>query len=255
MESPEADIEVVGGIRPVQELLASGRREVYKLLVAKGRGGVGPLLRQAERLRIHVEFSARSRLDSLCPGPHQGVVALVAPYLYRDIDDLVAEARAKPGRACLLALDRVEDPMNLGAIIRVAGAFGAGGVVISKDRACGVTPTVVKASAGAIEHVAVARVGNLVQALEGLKDGGFWVVGTAADAPERVDSFDWDRDVVVVLGSEGRGIRPLVASACDASVAIPLAGPVEALNVAASAAVICYEIWRQRKSADVEKQT
>lgn len=247
MEGPE--VEVVGGVRPVEELLAGGRREVYRLIVSRGRRGLGPLLRRAERRRVPVEFSSRSELDRLCPGSHQGVVALAAPYRYWDLEELEARSLEAGGYGCLLALDEVEDPMNFGAILRVAGAYGVGGVVIGRDRACGLTPAVAKASAGAVEHVAIARVVNMARALEALKKVGFWVVGTSPEASQRVDAFDWARNVVVVLGSEGRGMRPLVASTCDAAVSVPLEGPVESLNVAATAAVLCYEIWRQRRSA------
>lgn len=252
MEGEDASLEVVGGVRPVEELISSGRREVYKLLVAKGRRGLGPLLRQAERRRIAVEFSSRGKLDELCSSPHQGVVALASPYRYWEVGELRERASEGEGSSCLLALDAIEDPMNLGAVLRVAGAFGVAGVLITRDRACGLTAAVAKASAGAVEHVAVARVVNLARELEELKKAGFWVIGTAPEATESVDGFSWDRDVVVVLGSEGRGMRPLVASKCDATVAVKLPGPVAALNVAATAAILCYEIWRQRR-ARIEK--
>jgi 23S rRNA (guanosine2251-2'-O)-methyltransferase len=254
MESPDASLEVVGGVRPVEELIASGRREVYKILVAKGRRGLGPLLRQAERRRIVVEFSNRGQLDQLCASPHQGVVALASPYRYWDVEELKERFAKSKGLSCLLALDAIEDPMNLGAVLRVAGAFGVDGVLITRDRACGLTPTVAKASAGAVEHVSVARVVNLTRALEELKEAGFWVIGTDPEASESVEGFGWDRDVVIVLGSEGRGMRPRVASTCDATVAVPLPGPVAALNVAATAAILCYEICRQRRQR-IEKPT
>jgi 23S rRNA (guanosine2251-2'-O)-methyltransferase len=247
MESADVDTtEVVGGIRPVEEAIASGRREIFKLVVAKGRRGLRPLVRQAERRRIPVEYSDRGHLDRLCPSSHQGVVALLAPYRYWELAELRARALEGPGPACLLALDGVVDPMNLGAMLRVAGAFGIGGVVIPRDRACGLTPAVARASAGALEHVAISRVVNLVRALEELKKAGFWVVGTAPEAPVAVDEFDWDgRDVVVVLGSEGKGMRTLVGDTCDAVVSVPLPGPIDALNVATVAAIVCYEIRRQ----------
>jgi 23S rRNA (guanosine2251-2'-O)-methyltransferase len=250
MEGAVTVVEALGGIRPVEELLVSGRREVFKLIVAKGRRGLGRLLRQAERRRVPVEFTSRSELDRLCPGSHQGVVALAAPYRYWDIEELKARSLEGSGYGLLLALDAVEDPMNLGAILRVTGAYGADGVLIARDRACGISPAVAKASAGALEHVAIARVVNLPRALEGLKKDGFWVIGTSPESPQSLDSFDWCRDVVVVLGSEGRGIRPLVASTCDTTVAVPLQGPIAALNVAATAAILCYEVWRQRRSTE-----
>lgn len=247
MEGADVASEVVGGIRPVEEAIAGGHREVFKLVVAKGRRGLGRLLRLAERRRIPVEYSDRAHLDRLCPSSHQGVVAVVAPYRYCDLSELVTRASEDTGLAWLIALDGVVDPMNLGAVLRVAGAFGVGGVVLPRDRAVGLTPAVAKAAAGALEHVAIARVVNLVRALEELKKAGLWVVGTAPKASVAVDAFDWRRAVVVVLGSEGKGMRPLVTATCDETVSVPLPGPIGALNVASVAAIVCYEVCRQRR--------
>ena len=247
MEGADVASEVLGGIRPVEEAIAGGHREVFKLVIAKGRRGLGRLLRLAERRRIPVEYSNRAHLDRLCPSSHQGVVAVVAPYRYCDLSELVTRASEDTGLAWLIALDGVVDPMNLGAVLRVAGAFGVGGVVLPRDRAVGLTPAVAKAAAGALEHVAIARVVNLVRALEELKKAGLWVVGTAPKASVAVDAFDWRRAVVVVLGSEGKGMRPLVTATCDETVSVPLPGPIGALNVASVAAIVCYEICRQRR--------
>ena len=250
MEGTDVASDVVGGIRPVEEAIAGGHREVFKLVVAKGRRGLGGLLRRAERRRIPVEYSDRAHLDRLCPGSHQGVVALVAPYRYSDLSELAARASEDTGLAWLIALDGVVDPMNLGAVLRVAGAFGVGGVVLPRDRAVGLTPAVAKAAAGALEHVPIARVVNMVRALEELKKAGFWVVGTAPEASVAVDAFDWRRAVVVVLGSEGKGMRPLVTATCDETVSVPLPGPIGALNVASVAAIVCHEVCRQRRDKD-----
>lgn len=247
MEGADVASEILGGIRPVEEAIAGGHREVFKLVVAKGRRGLGRLLRLAERRRIPVEYSDRAHLDRLCPSSHQGVVAVVAPYRYCDLSELVTRASEDTGLAWLIALDGVVDPMNLGAVLRVAGAFGVGGVVLPRDRAVGLTPAVAKAAAGALEHVAIARVVNLVRALEELKKAGLWVVGTAPKASVAVDAFDWRRAVVVVLGSEGKGMRPLVTATCDETVSVPLPGPIGALNVASVAAIVCYEVCRQRR--------
>lgn len=247
MEGADVASEVLGGIRPVEEAIAGGHREVFKLVIAKGRRGLGRLLRLAERRRIPVEYSDRAHLDRLCPSSHQGVVAVVAPYRYCDLSELVTRASEDTGLAWLIALDGVVDPMNLGAVLRVAGAFGVGGVVLPRDRAVGLTPAVAKAAAGALEHVAIARVVNLVRALEELKKAGLWVVGTAPKASVAVDAFDWRRAVVVVLGSEGKGMRPLVTATCDETVSVPLPGPIGALNVASVAAIVCYEVCRQRR--------
>jgi 23S rRNA (guanosine2251-2'-O)-methyltransferase len=242
--------ELIGGVRPVEEALSSGKREVYRLVVARGRRGLESILRRAEEKRIPVEVSDRRRLDELYAGSHQGVVALVAPYPYWELADLVEQARRASGPPVILALDSLQDPVNLGTILRVAAAFGVEGVVVPRDRSCGLTPSVVKASAGALEHVAVSRVVNLSRALNELKREGFWIVGTSDRGPTRVDEFDWGRPVVVVLGGEGKGMRPLVEKSCDEVVAIPLPGPIRALNVAVAAAILCYEIIRQRRGVE-----
>jgi len=173
---------------------------------------------------------------------HQGIVAEVEPYPYADADELAAAPDA-----LIVALDQVQDPHNLGAVCRSAEAAGATGVVIPDRRAAVVTPAVCKASAGAVEHLAVARVRNLADWLEGAKErGGLWVYGAAAEAAEPYTAVDLKGPVVLVLGSEGSGLRPRVAGTCDALVSIPLQGRAASLNVSAAAAILLFEAVRQR---------
>jgi 23S rRNA (guanosine2251-2'-O)-methyltransferase len=192
---------------------------------------------------ITADDASPDELTRLAGSPdHQGVVAEVEPYPYADADRLAAAPDA-----LIVALDQVQDPHNLGAVCRSAEAAGASGVVIPDRRAVGVTPAVCKASAGAVEHLAVARVRNLADWLESAKDrAGLWVYGAAAEAAESYTSVDLKGPVVLVMGSEGSGLRPRVGAMCDALVSIPLRGRAASLNVSAAAAILLFEAVRQR---------
>ena len=184
-------------------------------------------------------------LERLCGSDgHQGICARAAPYDYADAGALLAAPAP-----LIVALDELQDPQNLGAVCRTAEAAGATGVVLPQRRSAEVTPAVCKASAGAVEHLAVARVRNLADFLGAAKQAGCWCYGAAAEARVAYDAVDWSGGVVVVLGSEGRGLRPRVAEACDELVAVPLRGRVASLNVSAAAAVIVYEILQTRSRA------
>jgi 23S rRNA (guanosine2251-2'-O)-methyltransferase len=218
---PRSDREIVYGRNAVEEA-QRGRRRVHRVWTAD-------------------ELPA-GELTRLASSPeHQGVVAEVDPYRYADPASLL-----KASDALVVALDQVQDPRNLGAICRSAEVAGAAGVVIPARRAAAVTAVACKASAGAVEHVAVARTRNLADWLGAAKREGAWVYGTRPGAPTRYDTLDWEGRVVVVLGGEGKGIRPRVLSACDALVAIPQAGRVGSLNVSAAAAVLLFEALRRR---------
>jgi 23S rRNA (guanosine2251-2'-O)-methyltransferase len=181
-------------------------------------------------------------LERLCgSAEHQGVVAEVDPYPYADADTLL-EAED----ALVVVLDQIQDPHNLGAVCRAAEVAGASGVVIPERRAASVTPAACKASAGAVEHLPVARVRNIADWLAGAKEAGAWVYGAAADADRAYTDVDWSGRAVLVLGSEGSGLRPRVADACDALISIPMAGRVGSLNASVAAAVILFEAQRQR---------
>ncbi|MGH2962246.1 MAG: 23S rRNA (guanosine(2251)-2'-O)-methyltransferase RlmB [Solirubrobacterales bacterium] len=216
--------------------------------VVSGRNPVAEA--RAGRRRVHRVWSAdelpESELTRLAGSPdHQGIVAEVDPYPYADPSSLL-EA---PG-ALVVALDQVQDPRNLGAICRSAEVAGAAGVVIPARRSAQVTAVACKASAGAVEHLAVARVRNLADWLGDAKRAEAWVYGARPDAPTRYDSVDWSGRAVLVLGGEGKGIRPRVATACDGFVSIPQAGTVGSLNVAAAATVLLFEAVRQRSGGE-----
>ena len=230
--------ELIYGIRPVLEALRSRRREVFEVLEAAGEGEVAEA---AAASGVFVKNVRRGQIEELTPGAaHQGVVARVGPYPYSDLGEILAASDP-----LVLVLDSVTDPRNLGAVLRAADGAGASGVVIPKDRAVGVTAVAVKASAGASEHVPVARETNLRRAIHRIKKGGVWVYAAEGGGMAYTE-LDLSGPVALVLGSEGRGVRKLVREGCDGAVSIPMLGAVESLNVSVAAAVLLYEAQRQR---------
>ena len=222
---------ILYGRNPVREALRAGRREVLRVWATEGLEGV-------ESTRASTE-----ELERLCGSPdHQGVCAEVAAYPYVDAETLLAAEDA-----LVLVLDQVQDPHNLGAVARVAEAAGASGIVIPERRAAEITPAVCKASAGAVEHLPVARVRNVADWLGEAKEAGAWVYGAVADTPVSWDAPDWSGRVVLVLGSEGRGLRPRVAGVCDELVSLPVRGNVGSLNVGTAAAALVYGILHLRE--------
>jgi 23S rRNA (guanosine2251-2'-O)-methyltransferase len=242
-------------MNPVREFLRAGGEGIAELWLGEGgeRGRVfADLARLARGHGAKVREAPRQKLDRLAgTDRHQGVVAVVADYHYRELDDVLQFVAAAGEPTLLVVLDGILDPQNLGAIIRSAHALGAHGVVIPKDRAAGVTPAAAKASAGAVEHCPVARVTNLAQALERMKEAGVWTVATDAGAAEELSAVDMTVATALVLGSEESGVRPLVRRTCDRIVRIPMQGSVGSLNASASAAIALYEASRQRRGGPV----
>jgi len=239
-------MNLICGINPVLEALAAGTRHFDRLLVVKGLRNrrLAEAIRRATRLGVPLRFEMRDTLDRLAGGvPHQGVIAVVSPKPVLSLEEVLETARDP---ALLVVLDGVEDPRNLGAVLRTAEAAGADGIVLPERHSAGLSETVGRASAGALEHARVARVGNLVQALRTLKEHGVWVVGFDAAGTERWDSVDFKRGIALVLGGEGRGIRRLVREHCDHLVSIPQFGHVSSLNVSVAAGIALYEVVRQR---------
>jgi 23S rRNA (guanosine2251-2'-O)-methyltransferase len=230
---------IVYGRNPVREALR-GPRSVGRVWATEG-GAREEWLRGRD-----VRVTDARELESLCGSPdHQGVCAEAEPYRYVDADSLLASEDA-----LVVCLDEVQDPGNLGAVCRVAESAGASGVVIPERRSAEVTPAVCKASAGAVEHLPVARVRNLADWIGAAKAARAWVYGADAGAPVRYDEPDYRGRVVLVLGSEGKGLRPRVAAACDELVALPMRGRTESLNVASAAAALLYGILHSRDALD-----
>jgi 23S rRNA (guanosine2251-2'-O)-methyltransferase len=241
-------MQLIYGIHPVLEALRSEGGDIRRIILAEGRrGGDAAKIRELAAVRgIAVETLRREELDRRAgTAAHQGVLCLCGDFAYASLEDIAANRHpAFPGSLVLL-LDGIEDPRNLGSLIRTAHCFGANGVVIPRDRAAGITPAVIKTSAGAAGHIPVARVVNLIQALDFLKEKGFWVYGAAAGAEAELGSTRFDGDIGLVMGSEGKGIRPLVRKHCDVLLSIPLYGRVDSLNVSVAAGILLHEIRRQ----------
>jgi len=247
-------VNAIYGLVPVLEALRAGGKKLEQITIAEGakHGRLRELLELAKHSGVPVHRAPRLALDRALPGvTHQGVIARSAAASYRDADELLDELSAQVGTATpplILGLDAVEDPRNLGAILRTAECAGVGGVFIPERRAVGLTATVAKAAAGALEHISVARVTNLVQLIEQLKQRNIWVVGAAADGLADYTEWDWTVPSALFLGGEGTGLHRLVRERCDTLVRIPLRGRIESLNVSVAAGVILYEALRQRSA-------
>lgn len=234
------------GIHAVREALAAGRA-LDRIVIARGRKGgrIEEIVRLAKERGVPLRFEDREQVARLAgPGEHQGVVALAAAKQAADFETLLA--RGKEG-GLLVLLDGVEDPRNLGAVIRTALAAGAIGVVIAERRAAGLSETAARAAAGALEHLPVARVTNLPRAMEELKEAGWWLVGLEEQAPQNYSEADLAGKIALVLGGEGKGLHELVRKRCDFLVSIPTTGPVRSLNVSVAAGIVIFEAVRQRQ--------
>ena len=237
------------GIHPVYEALIAGRRAFKKLYVSKSRQtkGIEDLLLLAQAEGIPIQYSEPEYLESLLgESVHQGVAAHVGNYPFVDIGSILKKAGTDGELPMVLALDGIVDPQNLGSLIRTSLAMGIHGIILAKDRSAPLSPSVSKASAGAVEHILIARVTNLVAALIRLKKAGLWVVGAHTGSEQRVDEADFNVGLVLVIGGEGKGIRPLVRKTCDYLVSVPQKKLLDSLNAAVAGAIVMYEIVRQR---------
>jgi 23S rRNA (guanosine2251-2'-O)-methyltransferase len=251
-------MEILYGVHPVEEALKAGRRRFDHVIVARERqdARLEKLVAECRQAGIRVRQEPRDQLTQIAgTAGHQGVVAVVRPQEFLTIEDLLAPpASAAPRARLLLALDGVEDPQNLGALLRVADGAGVDGVILTERRSAPLSPVAVKASAGATEHLRIARVVNLVRSLEELKSQNIWVIGLDERGTSDYDQFDFSGDCVLVLGREGAGLHDLVRRTCDHLLRIPMAGGVSSLNVSAAGAVVLYEAFRQRRAAADHKR-
>ncbi|GIP07644.1 putative TrmH family tRNA/rRNA methyltransferase YacO [Paenibacillus lautus] len=242
--------EVVAGKHSVTEALKSGRT-INKIWIAENaqKHLTLPIIAEAKKLGIVVQHVDKRKLDQMVPGvQHQGVVAQAAPYAYVEVDDLLKAAEEKGEPPFLLLLDEIEDPHNLGSILRTADCTGAHGVILPKRRSAQITATVSKTSAGAVEYVPVARVTNLGQTIDQLKEMGVWVVGTVVDAVQELyDTEVFDGPVAIVIGNENKGMGRLIREKCDVLVKLPMAGKINSLNASVAAGVVMYEVLRRRR--------
>lgn len=246
-EKSTENIDMIFGRNPVAEAL-KGERPIDKILVAKDtEGSIVKILEAAREKGVQVRMTDRTALDRICrTKSHQGVMAYAAPVAYSSLEDIIEQAEAKQEDLFLLLLDGIEDPHNLGAIIRSADAVGAHGVVIPARRAAGLSETVAKASAGAVEHVPVAKVANIAQTIDKLKKMGVWVGAADMDGQQYWEA-DLSGKIALVIGGEGSGVGKLVKEKCDFTLRIPMRGKVGSLNASSAAAVLMYEVRRQRQ--------
>lgn len=238
----------IAGRQPVLEALRSGRPLNRILVAAEIKGSLQEIKQLATARGVPVERVDRARLDRLTQVAHQGVVAVAGVKEYVGVDDMLAAAARRGQPPLMVMLREITDPQNLGAIMRSAEAGGADGIIIPAHRAAGLTDTVAKVSAGAVEYLPVARVHSLRQALERLKGEGLWAVGLEAGAPEVIWQVDLSGPLVLVVGSEAKGVGPVLARTCDTLARLPVYGRVSSLNAATAAAVAIYEVQRQRTS-------
>jgi 23S rRNA (guanosine2251-2'-O)-methyltransferase len=244
------------GINSVTEALKARGRAFEWVGMAKERHDIRlqRIIEECRKIGIPVRFLQRTELDRMAGNAaHQGVVAVTSAKQYNELEDVIASKRGE--YSLLVVLDGVEDPHNLGAILRTADAAGANGIVIPERRAAAVTGTVTKASAGASEHLPIAKVTNIARTVEELKEQNIWTVGLDERGTKTYDALDYNMDCAVVLGGEGKGLHDLVKRKCDFLVSIPMLGKVPSLNVSVAAAVVLYEVVRQRRAKDGASKT
>ena len=247
-EPRELPDDVLVGRNAVTEALKSGRG-INKLWIASGdrEGSVAEIAALAKERGIVVQYVERAKIEALAGGHrHQGVLAYVAPVPYAELEDILKAAEAKGEAPFLVLLDELEDPHNLGALLRKADATGVHGILIPKRRSVSLNATVAKTSAGAVEYVPVARIGNIAQTLKKLKEKGFWVAGADMDGEKAYYEADLTGPLVLVVGSEGKGMSRLTKEACDFIVRMPMVGRINSLNASVAGSILMYESMRQR---------
>src|SRR5699024_1921510 len=238
---------IIAGKNPLIQVIKSGSM-VHKVLLSEqiNRQTENEIRRLLKGKQVPIQKLPRKKLDQLSQSKHQGVIAYVEGYAYTPLNEVLAKAEAANELPFLIILDELEDPHNLGAILRTADATGAHGVIIPKHRSVGLTETVVKASAGAIEHVAVVQVTNIAKTIDQLKEKNIWVVGTDEKGSDDYRSLDGETAMALVIGNEGRGMSRLVKEKCDWLVHIPMQGAIPSLNASVAASILMFEIYRKR---------
>jgi len=243
---------IIYGKNPVKEAISQTLSKIEEILISQEleKERISDIIRLAREKNVKVSFLPRDAISRITgTSSHQGIAARISEFEYNNVDNILSNAKKKGERLLIILLDHIEDPQNLGAIIRTVNVLGAHGVIIPKDRAASVTPAVVKASAGAVSFVPIARVVNLVITIRDLKKKGVWIVGADPSAPKSVFAEELGAlDLALVVGSEGKGLTRLVREECDFLVSIPNLGEVSCLNASVAAGIMIYEILRQRKT-------
>lgn len=240
---------IIYGIHPLQEALKSPHLQFEKILIGTQtlHSPLQSIVDLANKRKIPVTFTPRESLERMTKGGvHQNVVALVKETPYADVVEILSHLRKQGTKALFLILDGIQDPQNFGSLIRTGLGCGVHGVIIPKDRSVGITPVVIKASAGAAAHLPIARVVNIAATIDLLKKEGIWVYGASGEAKDLIYQLDLTMDLAIVIGAEGKGIRPLVRKKCDRLFSIPMKGPLSSFNVSVSGGMVLYEVMRQR---------
>ena len=240
---------IIVGRHAVKEAIVTGHT-INKILIQEGikKQQIKEILTNAKTQKLVVQTVTKSKLDHMSDAPHQGVAALIAPYEYADFNHFIKMQQQKESLSTVIILDGLEDPHNLGSILRTADATGVDGIIIPKRRSVALTQIVAKASTGAIQHIPVMRVTNLSQTIDDLKAHGFWIVGTEADNATDYRDMAADMSLAIVIGSEGQGMSRLVKDKCDFYIKIPMVGHVNSLNASVAAGLMMYEVYRKRHS-------
>lgn len=241
------ETEIIVGRHAVREAIQSGHA-INKVLIQEGvkKQQIDDILKSAKSQKLVIQTVPKSKLDQIANAPHQGVAAYIAPYEYAPLDDFLAKQANKETLSTVIILDGLEDPHNLGSILRTADATGVDGIIIPKRRSVALTQTVAKASTGAIQHVPVIRVTNLSQTMDTLKDQGYWIAGAEANNATDYRQMQVDMPLAIVIGSEGQGMSKRVKDKCDFYIKIPMVGHVNSLNASVAASLLMYEVLRKR---------
>jgi 23S rRNA (guanosine2251-2'-O)-methyltransferase len=241
--------QIIYGIHPVEEALKSSHVQIEKILVGTRtpNPSLQSILHFANKRKIPVTFTTRDSLEKMTKrAVHQNVVGFIKETTYADFGEILSLWKKQGAKSLFLILDGIQDPQNFGALIRTASGCGVHGIIIPKDRSVGITPGVLKASAGAAAHVPIARVVNIAAAIDLLKKEAIWVYGASGEAKDLIYQLDLDINLAIVIGAEGKGIRPLVKKKCDRLFSIPMKGPLSSFNASVSGGMILYEVMRQR---------
>ncbi|HYA90513.1 MAG TPA: 23S rRNA (guanosine(2251)-2'-O)-methyltransferase RlmB [Thermodesulfobacteriota bacterium] len=244
-------VQIIYGIHPVQEALKSPHAQIEKLLVGTRTPNppLQSILGLADKMKIPVTFTTKESLGGLTKGAvHQNIVGFVKETPYTDLGEIFSVWKKEGAKSLFLILDGIQDPQNFGSLIRTALGCGVHGIIIPKDRSVGITSGVVKASAGAAAHLSIARVVNIAATIDLLKKEGIWVYGASGEAKDLIYQLDLTMDLAIVIGAEGKGIRPLVKKKCDRLFSIPMKGPLSSFNASVSGGMILYEVMRQRSA-------
>lgn len=241
--------QIIYGIHPVKEALTSSLLHFKRILISAQKPSpvLQSILDLAMKKQIPVTFTTQESLEQMAKGGvHQNIVGLIKETPYTDIGEIFLRRKKDKTKALFLILDGIQDPQNFGSLIRTALGCGVHGMIIPKDRAVGITPSVIKASAGAAAHMPIARVVNIANTLDQLKQEGLWIFGATGEAKDLIYHLDLTVDLAIVIGAEGKGIRPLVKKKCDRLFSIPMGGPLSSFNASVSGGMILYEVMRQR---------